>query len=156
MGIAEINEHAVAHVLGYEALEPRDRFGDALVIGADHGTQIFGIELGRERGRANEVGEHHSQLTALGVVWPGWLGLHRCQGRRYGNRNIAEIADRAQHFGSIAEQDPRVLQISIGEIGKDAEVNAIFDETLRVLGHAEFFEPVGNLLHRGHRGPLRT
>ena len=26
----------------------------------------------------------------------------------------------------------------------------IFGKTLRVLGHAELFEPVRNLLHRGH------
>jgi hypothetical protein len=35
--------------------------------------------------------------------------------------------------------------------GKDAEVDAIFDETLQVLGHAELFEPLCNLLRRGDR-----
>jgi len=155
-GIAKIDEHPIAHVFSNETIEPGDRFRDAFVISANYRTQIFGIEPCRECGRANEVGEHHSQLTALGVVWPGRLGLHRRQGCRYGNRNVAEIADRAQHFASIAEQDPQLLQILIGEIGKDAEVNAIFDETLRVLGHAESFEPVGNLLHRGHRGLVGT
>jgi hypothetical protein len=37
----------------------------------------------------------------------------------------------------------------ICEVRKHAEVDAIFGETLGVLGHAEFFEPVRNLLHRG-------
>jgi hypothetical protein len=33
-----------------------------------------------------------------------------------------------------------------------AEVNAIFGKSLGVLGHADLFEPVRNLLHRGHQG----
>ena len=65
----------------------------------------------------------------------------------------AEIADRAQHFATITEQDPHFCQVLIHEVGKDAQVNTIFDETLRVLGHAEFLEPIPNLLHRGHRQP---
>ena len=39
----------------------------------------------------------------------------------------------------------------IGQIGKDRKIYAAFGKTLGVLGHAELFEPVGNLLHR--RGP---
>ena len=37
-------------------------------------------------------------------------------------------------------------------VGKDAEVNAIFGEPLRVLGHDALFEPIRNLLHRAHQG----
>src|SRR5215468_9725803 len=37
-------------------------------------------------------------------------------------------------------------------MAKCCETNPVFSKTLRVLGHAELFEPVGNLLHRG---PLR-
>ena len=33
-------------------------------------------------------------------------------------------------------------------IREDREINAVFSKTLRVLGHAEFFKPVCNLLHR--------
>ena len=32
------------------------------------------------------------------------------------------------------------------------EINAVFSKTLSILGHAEFFEPICNLLHRP---PLR-
>jgi hypothetical protein len=84
-----------------------------------------------------EVGEHHSQLATLGVVSPSRLGLHGRRGSRYGNRT--EFADRAQYFAAITEQDPQLLQVLIREVRKDAEVNAIFDETLSVLGHAELF-----------------
>ena len=51
LGVAEIDEHPVAHVFGNEAVEPSDCLRDAFMIGADHGTQIFGVELGRERGQ---------------------------------------------------------------------------------------------------------
>jgi hypothetical protein len=33
----------------------------------------------------------------------------------------------------------------------DRKINSVLSKTLPVLGHAEFFEPVGNLLHRGTR-----
>jgi hypothetical protein len=39
-------------------------------------------------------------------------------------------------------------------VGKDAEVNAIFGEPLRVLGHVGLFGPIRNLLHRGHQGQV--
>jgi hypothetical protein len=46
---------------------------------------------------------------------------------------------------------PQLFQVLVREIRKDAEVNTMFQKTVGVLGHAEFFEPVRNLLHRGHQ-----
>jgi hypothetical protein len=40
--IAEIDRHAVAHVLGDEAIEPGDPLGDGAVIGRDDLAQILG------------------------------------------------------------------------------------------------------------------
>ena len=48
----------------------------------------------------------------------------------------------------MSEDNTEVLQILIRQIGEDAEIDSILGETLRVLGHAEFCEPIGNLLHR--------
>ena len=48
--VAEIDQHAVAHVPGDEAIEPGDHFGHGAVICADDLTQILGIEPCRERG----------------------------------------------------------------------------------------------------------
>ena len=42
--IAEIGEHAVAHVLGDEATVAFDQFGATAVIGADDLPQLLGIE----------------------------------------------------------------------------------------------------------------
>jgi len=39
--------------------------GDAAWFNCEYGRQIFGIELGRERSRAYEFGEHDRELTTL-------------------------------------------------------------------------------------------
>jgi hypothetical protein len=46
--IAEINEHAVAHVLRDEAIKSGDRLGDAFVIGTDHCAQVLRVHAGGE------------------------------------------------------------------------------------------------------------
>ena len=153
VGIAEIDEHPIAHVPGHEAVEPGDRLRDALMIGADYRTQILWVERGRERGRANEVGEHHRQLATLGVVSPSWLDIHECRRCRYGSRDVAEIVDRMQHFQPVAERNAKVFEMLVGQVGENGHINVVLGEPLRVLGHAELFEPVRNLLHRGHRDP---
>src|SRR5215475_2878709 len=60
------------------------------------------------------------------------------------------------NFTAITENDAQFLQVLIGQVGKDREINAVFSRTLGVLGHAELFEPVGNLLHPGPLGILRS
>jgi hypothetical protein len=43
--IAEIDEHAIAHVPGDEPAKPVECLCDAFVIRSDHRAEIFGIEL---------------------------------------------------------------------------------------------------------------
>jgi hypothetical protein len=47
----------------------------------------------------------------------------------------------------VTEKDAQRLLVLFGQIGKGREITAIFSISLRVLGHAEFFEPVHNVLH---------
>jgi len=47
LGIAEIGEDAIAHILGDEAAVALDQFGAAAMIGADDPMQVLGIESGR-------------------------------------------------------------------------------------------------------------
>ncbi len=65
--VAEIDEHAVAHELSDVAVEAPDSFAHRLLIGADHVTHIFGIDLRREARRLRQVAEHHGQVAALGA-----------------------------------------------------------------------------------------
>src|SRR5262249_8395954 len=53
----------------------------------------------------------------------------------------------AQNFAAITKDNAEVFQVLIGQVRKDGEINAAFSKTLSVLGHAELFEPVSNLLH---------
>ena len=58
LGIAEIDQHPVAHVLGDEAADPGDEIGAATVVRTDDLAHVLGVEPRRERGRADEVAEH--------------------------------------------------------------------------------------------------
>jgi hypothetical protein len=60
---------------------------------ADPRGQVVSRVPLKRQGRRN-----HCQLAALRTVSPSWLGGHASQRCSYGNRRVAEIADRAQHF----------------------------------------------------------
>jgi hypothetical protein len=87
--IAEINQHAVAHVFSDEAVEAADRVGDTAMVSADDLAQILGIEAHRKRGRADEIAEHDGELPSLGLAG---RGRRRC--RRCSDRTAAERGDR--------------------------------------------------------------
>jgi len=54
----------------------------------------------------------------------------------------------------VAERgDAYLFQVLIGQITKDREIDVVLSKALRVLGHAEFFEPIRNFLHCG--APVR-
>ena len=48
LGIAEIDQHTVAHVLGNKTVEADDRIGDAAVVLPDQLAQILRVKTGRE------------------------------------------------------------------------------------------------------------
>src|SRR5580693_1367793 len=56
---------------------------------------------------------------------------------------------RAQYFAPMSERDAEVFQVLIGQVGENSEIYVVLGKALSVLGHAELFEPVRNLLHRG-------
>ncbi len=49
----------------------------------------------------------------------------------------------------MPEQDADVFEILIGQMAKRRDIDPILGKGLRVLGHAELFEPIRHLLHRG-------
>ena len=57
------------------------------------------------------------------------------------------LLSRAAFCADAPRTTPNLLEVLIGQVGKDREINAVLSKALGVLGHAEFFEPVRNLLH---------
>jgi hypothetical protein len=77
LGIAEIHQHAVAHILGDKTAKAADGVGDAAMVDTNDFAQILGIEARGQRGRADQIAEHHGQLPPLG------LGCGACRGRSW-------------------------------------------------------------------------
>ena len=56
---------------------------------------------------------------------------------------VGQLGDRAQHFAAVTKRfDPDLLEILIGQLNENCEINIVFSKALRVLGHAELFKPV--------------
>src|SRR5262249_61958675 len=98
-------------------------------------------------GRTNEVREHHRDLPALGGV----LGLRLCfysGGFTCYRRGAGQLTDGREHFAPMPKQHTDVLEISIGQITQYRDIDPVFCKARGVLGQAELFEPVRDLLHR--------
>src|SRR5262245_18838402 len=82
-------------------------------------------------------------MTALRLVTRRFVRcLNRC------GSDPIEVRDRSQNFAAMPKQDTEVLEILLRQIADHREVNGVVGEALGVLGQAELFEPVRDLLHR--------
>ena len=96
-GPAEVDEQPIAEVLGDVAAEARDGAGGGLLVLRDEVAPLLGVELLRERRRADQVAEEHRQLAALAGRQRGF-GLG---GRR------RDAPDAGAAVGSRAPQPPQ-------------------------------------------------
>ena len=70
--IAEVHQHAVAHVFRHEPSKRLHGFGDAFLICRNDLAHVLRVHAGGERRRTDQVREHHRDLAALGVgAWGG-------------------------------------------------------------------------------------
>ena len=59
-----------------------------------------------------------------------------------------------QQLPAMAERsNAHLFEVLIGQVAKDREIDIVLGKALGALGHAELFEPVRNLLHRGASYP---
>jgi hypothetical protein len=110
--VAEIDQDTIAHVLGDKAIEPGDNLGGGAVIRGDDFAQILELEPRRQRGRADEVAEHHGQLPAFGIG--------SCRWRHRGGRRLAtRHGNRCEQFPAMTNRDnanlPEILRRQLGE-----------------------------------------
>jgi hypothetical protein len=66
LGIAEVHQQPIAEVLRHIAIKALDHGGRGLLIGADDGAVVFGVELARELCRVHQITEHHRQVPTFG------------------------------------------------------------------------------------------
>jgi hypothetical protein len=52
--------------------------------------------------------------------------------------------NRRQHFPPMPERNAKFLEVLIGQMAEDRNINVVIGKTLGVLEHAELFEPVSN------------
>ncbi len=111
--IAEIGQHAVAHELGDEALEACYHPGAGVLIRAQHLAHVLRIDPRRERGRSDQIDEHHRQLPPLGFgARSGLWGLRRWRDlgcRCHRERWLRQSRDRLEQLHSRPERDTELL-----------------------------------------------
>jgi hypothetical protein len=127
LGVAEIDQHAIAHILGDKAAKAADGVGDTAMVGADDLAQVLGIKAGRQRRRTNQIAEHHRQLPPLRLGG----GVRRGRSR---HRTLAESSNRRQQPSPIADRsDADVLQVVCRQLGQHVPIDRVFVEGRRVF-----------------------
>ncbi len=84
---------------------------------------------------------------------PGRIGGLRSDGRRSNCRSaflgVLKVSHRAQQLTAMTKRrDADLFEVLISQVAKNFEINIVLGKTLGVLGHAELWEPIRNLLHR--------
>ena len=138
--IAEIGQHAVAHVFGDETAVALNACRRAPMVGADDVSHVLGVEPARQRCRADEIAEHHCELATLGLRWGG-----------RGGRSV-QLRDRGQQLAPMADADnAEILQIIRRKVGEDLAVDFVVAKRRFVLSKTEISQPPPDV-----HGLLRT
>ena len=66
--VAEIDEHAIAQVLGDKSVESRHHIGDHFVEGGDQIVHVLGVKTCRKGHRGDHIANHDRQLSSLGAA----------------------------------------------------------------------------------------
>ena len=112
-GPAEVGQHAVAHELGDVPAEARDLARDGVLVGAQDLAHLLGVEPAAQRGRADQVAEHHRELSALGRGGRCCAGRHRHSWRRRrGCGLVAQRGDRREQLGRGPSGQAELLQVA--------------------------------------------
>ena len=133
--IAEIGEHAVAHVSRDDALIAPDDLGDAGVIGAPSPAACLPDPSRAERAveptRSQNITVSWRRSASIPPHWFGRLFLPAAA------RASIEFRDGAQHLAAMPEQDAEILEILLGQIADNREIDRILGEALGVLSQID-------------------
>ncbi|MGA7489125.1 MAG: hypothetical protein WBW74_19555 [Xanthobacteraceae bacterium] len=140
VGIAEIGEHAVAHVLGDEPAVALDQRRAAAMIGADDPSHVLRIEPLRHRSRAHEVAEHHGELPPLGIIRVRTRGRSAWHGRRR-----AESRYRPEQALAVPEWNAEFFEVDLCQFGQDIRVDRAIVESAFILAKPQASEPIPHI-----------
>ena len=147
--IAEVGEHAVAHVLGDEAAVRGDEAGAACVIGCEDVSHVLGIELRGKRGRSDEIDNHHGEMTAFGGGRFCDPCRHRPRDRRCREACARQLFNRGQQPAAMPHRgDAEVLEVFRRQLSKNLQVDGVLAKCSLVLTETEPAEPIGDLHSR--------
>src|SRR5262249_35685144 len=101
--VAEIDQHPVTHVLRDEPVEATYGLRDAVLIRRNQLAQTLRIHARGQRRRADQVGEHHRDLTALGAFA---RPRHEAEkGLCYRLGAPRQLGDGRKHYPPMSDED---------------------------------------------------
>ena len=135
--IAEIGEHAVAHVLGDKPAAAPDHLGDAAVIGADHRAQILGSS------RADSAVEPTRSQNMI-VSWrrsARRAGPAADRPRLHGGLG-AQRGDRLEKLAPMATKcHPEILEVLRRELRQHVPIDLVITQRLVVTLKTKAAQP---------------
>jgi hypothetical protein len=134
--VAEIGEHSVTHIFRDDPSSLGDLLGAAAVICSDDLAHVLWVETRRERGRADEIAEHHGKLATFGGV---------SQGRSGGDGGVADTRDgRGAEGGNgleqplaVPERQAELFKVALTQLRQHFAVDRVLAEHRLVLVEAE-------------------
>ena len=100
--------------------------GDGGLVGLDDLAQLLRVEPRRQRGRADQIDEHHGELPALGS---------RPRGRL--ERGLAQARHGAQQALAVAERHAERGQVGVGQVAHHVEADVVVVKSPGVAGHSQ-------------------
>ena len=120
-GVAEVDQEAIAEVLGDMPLKAGDHLGAGVLIGPHHLAQLFRVELARQARRVHQITEQHGELPAFGLRRRrcGWEGRSRRARGHPGWRAETALSRPHQHRAVLVHRelfDLNQLHLEVGQI----------------------------------------
>jgi hypothetical protein len=138
--VAEIGEHAVAHVFRDKPVGAPDDIGNSAVVGSNDLAQILGVEPSRELGRTDQIAEHHRQLPAFGIG--GSRGIVGRRNHRRGGRRSAERSNCGEELAAMTDRSHADADQVVGrQLRQHFVIDIIVSECGRVSFEPQLAQP---------------
>ena len=142
--VAEAHQDAVAEVLRDRAAVTLHHLRTGAVVAGDDVAQVFGVAMRGQIGEPDEVHEHHRHLAALAE--PAGGDRKSCRNRS---------GDRLQEAPPVAEVEPDLAKVSVGESVEHVTIDAMDREGVVEIGKVRRFQPDPKVIHRTEPHPCR-